>query len=197
MNTVNNKEDDNASVCANCGKEGSDISNTCNKCKQVKYCNAACKKKHRHKHNQDCKKHVRLAVEQAAKLHDEKLFRQPPTEDCPICFLRNPILDTGIEGYRYQTCCGKVICSGCTFAPVYDDQGNVIAEEKCPFCRTPYPKSDEELIKMEMKGKQGMYYRDGIHGFPQDHSKALEHWQSCRTWLCESLYLYWFCLLQG
>ena len=37
------------SICANCGKEGSDINNVCNKCKQVKYCNAACKKKHRHK----------------------------------------------------------------------------------------------------------------------------------------------------
>jgi len=37
------------SVCANCGKEGSsdEINNICNKCKMVKYCNAACKKKHR------------------------------------------------------------------------------------------------------------------------------------------------------
>ena len=33
-------------VCANCGKEGAN--NICNKCKMVKYCNAACKKKHRH-----------------------------------------------------------------------------------------------------------------------------------------------------
>ena len=32
-------------VCANCGKEDrSDEMNTCNKCKQVKYCNAACKR---------------------------------------------------------------------------------------------------------------------------------------------------------
>ena len=35
------------SVCANCHKEGSDDMNTCNKCNMVKYCNAACKKKHR------------------------------------------------------------------------------------------------------------------------------------------------------
>jgi len=51
MNTVDNN---NASVCANCGKEGSsdEINNTCNKCKQVKYCNAACKKKHRHNQTQ-------------------------------------------------------------------------------------------------------------------------------------------------
>ena len=42
------------SVCDNCGKEGSDNMNTCNKCKMTKYCNAACKKKHRHKHKKDC-----------------------------------------------------------------------------------------------------------------------------------------------
>jgi hypothetical protein len=41
---------DRVSICANCGKEGDDVNNICNKCKQVKYCNAACKKKHRHKH---------------------------------------------------------------------------------------------------------------------------------------------------
>ena len=36
-------------VCANCGKEGRDL-NLCNKCKDAKYCNVACKKKHRSKH---------------------------------------------------------------------------------------------------------------------------------------------------
>ena len=37
---------DNVSVCANCGKEGNSdkINNICNKCKQVKYCNAAAKR---------------------------------------------------------------------------------------------------------------------------------------------------------
>jgi len=34
--------DNNVSICANCGKEGA--YNTCNKCQQVKYCNAVCKK---------------------------------------------------------------------------------------------------------------------------------------------------------
>ena len=44
-------KDNDVSVCANCGKEGSsDNMNICNKCKKAKYCNAACKKKHRHKH---------------------------------------------------------------------------------------------------------------------------------------------------
>jgi len=31
-------DDNTVSVCANCGKEGDDINNICNKCKQVKYC---------------------------------------------------------------------------------------------------------------------------------------------------------------
>ena len=29
------------SVCANCGKEGDDVNNICNKYKTVKYCNAS------------------------------------------------------------------------------------------------------------------------------------------------------------
>jgi len=49
-------EETTVSVCANCGREGSDIDNVCNKCKSVKYCNAACKKKHRHKHKKECRK---------------------------------------------------------------------------------------------------------------------------------------------
>ena len=45
------------SICANCGKEGA--TNICNKCKQVKYCNAACKKKHKSKHKADCGELIR------------------------------------------------------------------------------------------------------------------------------------------
>ena len=100
MSTVDN----NKSVCANCGKDDSsnEINNICNKCKQVKYCNAACKKKHRHKHKKECDEHIRLATERAAKQHDEKLFKEPPSQygDCPICFLRLPTLHTG---FRYMT----------------------------------------------------------------------------------------------
>ena len=60
------------STCANCGKEGSNL-NICNKCKAVKYCNVACKKKHRSKHKKQCEKSV-------AELHDKALFREPPPE---------------------------------------------------------------------------------------------------------------------
>ena len=58
------------SVCANCGKEGSsdEISNICNKCNVVKYCNAVCKKVHKKKHKKDCEEHQRRAAEKMIKL---------------------------------------------------------------------------------------------------------------------------------
>lgn len=175
---------DSISVCANCGKEGTNINNVCNKCKMVRYCNAACKKKHRHKHKKDCEEHLRLAAEKrneelrlAAEKHDEELFKQPPSnEDCPICFLRIPTLDTGS---KYQSCCGKEICSGCLYAV-----GKIDKEEKCPFCRTPIHTSEEELNKRREKCVEagdthamynlGCHYREGTPGLPQDYTKALE-----------------------
>ena len=178
------------SICANCGKEGAN--NVCNKCKQVKYCNAVCKKVHKKKHKKDCEEHVRLATEKhkeelriAVELHEEKLFEEPPPEeeDCPICFQRMPVLKTG---YRYYSCCGKIICSGCTHAPLYDNQGNKVAKTTCPFCRTTGPTSDEvgnerERKRMEVNDPNaifniGCYHRDGTNGFPQDYTKALELW---------------------
>ena len=81
--------DTNTTNCAACGKEGP--TNTCNKCNTVKYCNAACKKKHRSKHKEACDKRV-------AELHDEALFKEhPPREECPICFLPLP-LDVALAG---------------------------------------------------------------------------------------------------
>ena len=174
-----------SNTCANCGKEGSDVNNTCNKCNSVMYCNAACKKRHRHKHKKECEEYLRLAAEQAAKLHDEVLFKRPPPEyeDCPICFLRMPTL---CSGFRYQICCGKIICSGCDYAPVYDDKGNVITEETCPFCRTPYPATSGEAIeRMKQRVEAGddiairnlgNYYANRQFGFPQDYTKALDLW---------------------
>ena len=178
-------------ICANCGNEGDDVNNICNKCKQVKYCNAACKKKHRHKHKKDCEEHLKLEAEKrneelrlANESHDKKLFKQPPPQfgDCPICFLRMPLLHTG---WRYYTCCGKQICSGCVHAPLYDNQGNKAEQEKCPFCRAPHPTKGENTKRLnkrvESNDGHAMYnigcdYRDGADGYPQDYSKALEVW---------------------
>ena len=182
MSTADDK-DNIVSVCANCGKEGDDVNNICNKCKQVKYCNAACKKKHRHKHKKGCEEYQRLAAKHAAELHDEKLFKKPPPKagDCPICFIRIPNLKTGS---RYQTCCGKTICSGCVYAPLYDNQGNEVDNKKCPFCRTPTPKSADVANEREKKRVElddpmaiintGCYYDKGTNGYPQDYDKSLE-----------------------
>ena len=75
-------------------------------------------------------------------ISDDELFKQPPNKDCPICLLCLPEL---ASGSAYMACCGKIICSGCAYAaPVYDNLGNEIIEEKCPFCRTPASTSTEE-----------------------------------------------------
>ena len=167
--------DDDVIVCANCGKKGSDVTNICNKCKSVMYCNAVCKKKHRQKHKKECERRV-------SELHDEELFKQPPPkDDCPICFIRLPSLQSGS---KYMSCCGKTICSGCCHAPVYDNQGNIVADKTCPFCRTLFPTSDEDDIKrykIQVEANDanaiyslGCFYRDGTYGLPQDYNKALE-----------------------
>jgi len=161
------------SVCANCGKTGDNLK-ACTACKLVKYCNRECQIAHRPKHKRECRK-------RAAELHDEELFKQPPPEeDCPICFQLLP----SFKGSIYKTCCGKVICSGCINAPVYDNEGNEVDNKKCPFCRTPTPTSEEEMVKREKKRmdlndhiaiyNQGCNYHEGACGFPQDHDKALE-----------------------
>ena len=170
--------DEEVDVCANCGKEGVDH-NICNKCKDAKYCNAACKKKHRSKHKKKCERRV-------AELHDIELFKQPPPpEDCPICMLPLPSLSTGS---KYYACCGKTVCSGCVYAPVYDDRGKEISsgKNKCPFCRTPTSNSEKEnnrrlKKRMVVGDAEAMYilgccYSNGSFGMPQNHDKALELW---------------------
>ena len=112
---------------------------------------------------------------------DEELFKQPPNKDCPICLLCLPSLASGSV---YKSCCGKIICSGCRRAPVYDNLGNEIIEEKCPFCRTPAWISDEEYDgwlqkRVEVDDAEVIYtlgcnYREGDYGFPQDYDKAFE-----------------------
>ena len=181
-------------ICANCGKEGSDVTNTCNKCKSVMYCNAACKKKHRKKHKKECEENVKRAAEHAAKVHDEKLFKQPPpNEDCPICMIRLPTL----LGRTYMACCGKVICTGC----VYAFQSRAFKARKdqlCPFCRTPPPNSNEEEIERLEKRIElndayaiyqlGIYYAGGKYELPRDVAKALELWHRAGELGCSDAY---------
>ena len=109
-------------------------------------------------------------------LADEDLFKKPqPNEECPICFVPLP---SDCAEQTYHECCGKTICNGCTCA------GAVDVTMLCPFCRTPAPTSNRELIKrMKKRAKGGdadaicelgCYYADGDHGTPQNYEKAVE-----------------------
>jgi TPR repeat protein len=68
---------------------------------------------------------------------------------------------------------------------VYDNLGNEIIEEKCPFCRTTVHVSIEEYSERlqkrgELDDSEATFhlgcstYRDGEFGLPQDYNKALE-----------------------
>lgn len=155
--------------CANCGKEGNNL-NTCNKCKEAKYCNAACKKKRRKTHKKACEKRV-------AELHDEKLFKDPPLPDeCPICMIVLPYMDSG---RRYENCCGKTICSGCIH-----EVAKLTEDQTCAFCRAPAAFSNEVLIRRLMKRIEvndaeathhlGCFYYVGSHGLQRNYAKALD-----------------------
>ena len=191
MSTADNDKDDIPNICAYCGKgeENGKSLKACTACKLVKYCSRECQIAHRPQHKKECKK-------RAAEIHDEKLFKQPPQpEDCLICMLRLPSLDSG---RKYYSCCGKVICSGCAYAPVYDDQGNIVTEKSCPFCRTPLPTSDEEMTKQDDKRiklndsiaiyNRGCDYDIGKCGFPQDRSKAMQLWHKAGELGCSQAY---------
>ena len=150
-------DDQNWQICANCGREGNDVNNACNKCKSVMYCNAACKKKHRSRHKKKCERRV-------AELHEEALFKDPPPPDeCPICFLMLPH-----EGETtFQTCCGKIICNGCICTMISETQAKGESKDKgqsglYPFCRKPSPTSEKEdmqrLIKLVDSGHAHAMY---------------------------------------
>lgn len=82
-------------------------------------------------------------------------------------------------------CCGKSICSGCFWAPVYDNKGNEV-DKICPFCRAPASESGKEDTKRLNKRMKvddpiaiytvGCCYQNGLRDFPRDMAKALELW---------------------
>ena len=184
-NNESNKTYDDNDICANCGKDGDgDNMNTCNKCDLVKYCNAACKKKHKSKHKNKCERRV-------AEIYDEKLFRDPPPpEECPICFLP---LAVDASDSTFFPCCGKNICTGCICAMLESKGANL-----CAFCRTPGAKSYEENVKrvnnlMEKGNAIAFYvfagfYEHGRMGMPQDWLKANELYLKAGEFGCAAAY---------
>ena len=159
--------------CAACGKGGDDLK-ACTACKLVKYCGVDCQRAHRPKHKKECKR-------RAAELHDEALFKQPPSRDeCPICFLELPIRE---DQTMYQACCGKMICNGCVLASSEQSVECLL----CPFCRKPAVRTNEEGTKrIEMRVELndpnaifmlGFNYFLGGQGFQRDKDKAIELFQ--------------------
>jgi hypothetical protein len=131
--------------CAACGIAGVDDIKLkkCDGCGSVRYCGVKCLNDHRPKHKKSCKK-------RAAELRDEILFKQHESShlgDCPICFL--PLsLDLNKSGM--MTCCSKMICIGCVYANLIREMERKI-ENKCPFCRHPTAKSQDEADRNRMK----------------------------------------------
>ena len=131
--------------------------------------------------------------------------------ECPICYHGLPI-DTG--EHIYHTCCGQIICHGCAIGKQRtqlkesqfkklgiivedttpeEEQFRLIKEHGnniyiCPYCRTPPPFGDQELLqrlydRVEVRNDRdytmalnqlGSFYRAGKHGLPQNLKKAEE-----------------------
>jgi hypothetical protein len=132
--------------CAACGiAQVDDITlKKCAACGSVRYCSVECQKEHIPKHKKECQQRV-------AELRVEILFKQPESThlgDCPICFLP---LSLDQEKSRLLECCSKMICRGCDYANFIREMEQKI-EGKCPFCRHPTPKSEEEADRNRMKG---------------------------------------------
>ncbi len=145
MSGTEQKQEEADEVCANCGKAAVDNIKLkiCTACKLVKYCSVDCQKNHRKQHKKACKKRM-------AELRDHRLFMQPDgihLGECPICCLPLPI---DVKKSTFMSCCSKVICNGCTHANRIREMEQGL-EHKCPFCREPLPKSDEEAEKMNTK----------------------------------------------
>ena len=192
--------------CAACGKGGDNLK-ACTACKQVKYCNVSCQRAHWRKHKKECRKHADTLQRDghnnnasdnsnvddvnvglgAVSISDDKLFQDPPPkEDCPICFLPMPYT-SGLCDVRvtYEPCCGKVVCSGCIWASVFEvHMGNL--KSCCPFCRAPNEGTQGEELRRYNKRMEagdagaflhmGNHYERGDLGLPQDKNKAMEMW---------------------
>jgi tetratricopeptide (TPR) repeat protein len=130
--------------CANCGIAALDnVKLKKCACKLVQYCSVECQKNHRPQHKKACKKRL-------AEIRDDELFTQPDEGhlgECPLCCLTLP-LDRSKSAM--MACCSKIICVGCDYANKLREieQG---LEQRCPYCREPLPKSEEEAKEMTKK----------------------------------------------
>jgi TPR repeat protein len=162
-------------VCASCGiAAGDNIKlKICTACKLVKYCSVECQKNHRPQHKKACKK-------RAAEIHDDKLFTQPDEShlgECPICCLPLPLDNTKRLIY---SCCCKRMCKGCDYANQRREAEEGL-ERRCPYCREPISKTQEEGDKKMVKRVKAndpvaLYEVGFMRREKGDYEGAVEYW---------------------
>jgi tetratricopeptide (TPR) repeat protein len=113
-------------------------------------------------------------------MHDADLFKQPDIShwgECSICCL--PLsLDTSKS--ILMSCCCKIICNGCNYANKKREfEGGL--EHRCPYCRNPRPKSQEEfdkqfMIRIKKNDPVAMAQMGKKHDKERDYVKALEYY---------------------
>ena len=145
-------------------------------CDLVKYCSDDCQINHRDQHEEECKR-------RKAELHDKQLFTQPDISishwgECPLCCLP---LSIYADKSTLMGCCSKIICKGCCYANQMREVEQRL-EQRCPFCRHPSPKSEEEYEKnvMERVKKNdpvAMTEMGKKHYGEGDYVKALQYWK--------------------
>jgi tetratricopeptide (TPR) repeat protein len=131
-------------VCASCGKAAlDDVKLKKCACDLVKYCSVDCQKNHRPQHKKACKKRL-------AEIRDDQLFTQPDENylgECSICCLPLPLDE---HKWRINACCCKRICDGCGYSNQKREWEQGLAQ-RCPYCREPFPKTDEEVKQNYME----------------------------------------------
>jgi tetratricopeptide (TPR) repeat protein len=132
--------------CASCGAAAIDdveLKDCDDGCGLVKYCSDNCQETNLPQHKAACQ-------ERLAESRDRDLFSQPDGSylgECPICCLPMPIDPTK---FAFMGCCSKTICNGCDIANSKREREQGL-QQRCPFCREPTPKSDDEGDKKVMK----------------------------------------------
>ena len=95
--------------------------------------------------------------------------------ECPICNLLIPL---DWKQSMVKVCCMKTVCNGCTLA------SRKRGMRDCPFCRTPTPTEDSQILAMIKKRVDagdpvaiyvlGNAYQDGDYGFEKDVARAVK-----------------------